>query len=335
MFTKLYENTKEKILPFFKQIIILGVILFLGLFKLPYYVDVPGGIINVFDKIDVTNPNSGTLNMPYVSELKASIPVYLLARFNDKWDIIKKEEVVADNETEKDSILRNKIMLKEANNSAVIYSYKKAGKNIDVSYNGIYVTYIFSDIADTDLKVGDKIIAIDEKNITTKEDVYDIINNKNVGDIVNIKVLHDKEEFTRTAKIVNYENRHIIGFMFSEDVDYEIEEDINFKFANNESGPSGGLAMTLGIYSYLTNTDLTKNKKIVATGTIDTFGNVGSIGGVKYKLLGAVKNKADIFIVPNGENYEEALNVKEKYNCNIDIVGVDDFDETLEYLLNL
>ena len=57
----------------------------------------------------------------------------------------------------------------------------------------------------------------------------------------------------------------------------------------------------------LTEEDITKGKKIVGTGTIEEDGSVGSIGGVKYKLNGAVRQKADIFLVPAGENYEEAL----------------------------
>jgi len=50
------------------------------------------------------------------------------------------------------------------------------------------------------------------------------------------------------------------------------------------------------------------NKKICGTGTIDESGNIGEIGGVKYKMLGASKNKCDVFITPK-ENYEEAFNI--------------------------
>ena len=79
--------------------------------------------------------------------------------------------------------------------------------------------------------------------------------------------------------------------------------------------------------------DITKGKTIVGTGTIDKNGNVGAIGGVEYKIKGAVKSKADLFIVPN-ENLDEALKVKKKYNYKIKIVGVDTFDEALNYLKN-
>ena len=46
--------------------------------------------------------------------------------------------------------------------------------------------------------------------------------------------------------------------------------------------------MALMIYNALTEQDLTNGKKIVGTGTIERDGSVGVIGGVKYKIMGAV-----------------------------------------------
>ena len=51
-------------------------------------------------------------------------------------------------------------------------------------------------------------------------------------------------------------------------------------------------------------------------GTIDEDGNVGAIGGVKYKMLGAQKDGADIFFVPK-ENYDEAKKVYKKNNLHV------------------
>ena len=52
--------------------------------------------------------------------------------------------------------------------------------------------------------------------------------------------------------------------------------------------------LTLAIYNSLVDKDITKGKKVVGTGTIEEDGSVGSIGGVKYKLNGAVRQKADV-----------------------------------------
>jgi PDZ domain-containing protein len=71
-------------------------------------------------------------------------------------------------------------------------------------------------------------------------------------------------------------------------------------------GPSAGLMFTLGIIDKLTPADLTGGKIIAGTGTIDDAGNVGPIGGIPQKLVGAKAAGAKIFLVP-ADNCAEAL----------------------------
>ena len=113
--------------------------------------------------------------------------------------------------------------------------------------------------------------------------------------------------------------------------EYKTEIPIDVKTKASESGSSGGLMLTLAIYNKLTEEDLTKGQKIVGTGTIDILGNVGEIDGVKYKLLGAEREKAQIFLCPV-ENYDEALKVKRENKLKIKVKAVKTFDEALTYL---
>jgi PDZ domain-containing protein len=71
-------------------------------------------------------------------------------------------------------------------------------------------------------------------------------------------------------------------------------------------GPSAGLMFTLGIIDKLRPADLTGGKIIAGTGTIDDDGDVGPIGGIPQKLVGAKKAGAQLFLVPAG-NCAEAL----------------------------
>src|SRR4029453_3497321 len=71
-------------------------------------------------------------------------------------------------------------------------------------------------------------------------------------------------------------------------------------------GPSAGLMFTLGIMDKLKPEDLTGGKIIAGTGTIDDDGNVGPIGGIPQKLVGAKDAGAQIFLVPK-DNCAEAL----------------------------
>ena len=114
---------------------------------------------------------------------------------------------------------------------------------------------------------------------------------------------------------------------------FDIESNVNVQIDSkaSESGPSGGMMMALMAYNAVTKQDLTNGLKIVGTGTIDLDGNVGEIGGVKYKLMGAVKNKADVFFVPV-ENYDEAIEVKNKKKYDIEVVKVATLKDAINYL---
>ena len=92
--------------------------------------------------------------------------------------------------------------------------------------------------------------------------------------------------------------------------------------------------MSLAIYNQLVKEDITGGKKIVGTGTIDISGNVGEIGGVKYKLIGAVKDDADIFICPE-ENYSEAIEVALDKEYDITIISASTFNEAIKKLEEL
>ncbi len=63
-------------------------------------------------------------------------------------------------------------------------------------------------------------------------------------------------------------------------------------------GPSAGMMYTLGIITSLTPQDEAEGKIIAGTGTIESDGSVGKIGGIQLKLLGAKRDGADYFIAP-------------------------------------
>ena len=54
------------------------------LYPLPYYIYNGGGTINVDKRVNITNSydSKGSFNLCYVTEIKATISSYLLARFN-------------------------------------------------------------------------------------------------------------------------------------------------------------------------------------------------------------------------------------------------------------
>lgn len=335
MFTKVYEQIKEYIKKEYKFLIILIITLLLFTVKLPYYIDIPGGIINISNRITIDNKNNleGTLNFAYVSELKATIPTYIISKINPNWDLIKKEEVIMKNETESEMKFGDELSMKEAISNALYVGFKEANEDFKKINDKVYVTYVYEN-AKTNLKIGDQIKEIDNKKITSKDDLK-YLNNQEEGKQINIKVMSNGKEYTRTATLIKIEDKVAIGIVIGETYDIKSEHQIDINYKARESGPSGGMMMALTTYSYLTNNDLTHGKIIVGTGTIDKNGNVGSIGGVKYKLMGAIKNKADVFLVPSGENYEEAIKLKQEKNYQIKIISVSTLKEAIEELESL
>lgn len=336
MITKVYEKIKRFLSKNYKLLVFTIILIVICTIRLPYYINIPGGLIDVTDRVSINGSNKvkGSFNMAYVTELKATIPTSIYSLFNDDWDLLKEEEVVYENESIEDTYYRDHLLLEEATNNAIIVGFTKANKKVEITSSKLIVTYIDKN-SNTDLKIGDEILSIDETEITNTKQINDLLKTKKSDDVISLKVISDKQELLKTAKLRKEQGKIIIGILITEKKEIETTPKVELKFKKSESGPSGGLMTSLAIYNYLTEEDITHGKKIVGTGTIDIDGNVGSIGGVKYKLKGAIKNNAEIFIVPNGENYEEAKKLKNENNYKIDIIGVSTIDDALNYLMDL
>ena len=333
----LFNNIKKYIKEYYKIIIVYILILTTFLIEFPYYISAPGGLINTDDKIKTTEnfKMEGSLNMAYVSEIHATIPTLVVSLFNKDWDVEKETEVKNDNETIEEKNYRNKKLLEEANDTALLVAYKHSDIDYQVTNNKVYVTYI-DEWAQTELKIGDQILKVDNQKITDKNSLFSYIASKNIKDKVKIEVKDiNGNKKNRKATLINVLDEPKVGAVITETFDVESNEKVKFNFKDSESGSSGGLMLTLAIYSHLNQIDLTDGKTIVGTGTIDINGNVGEISGIKYKLIGAVNKHADIFLVPEGKNYEEAKKVKKEKGYDIDLVPVETFDEALKYLKNL
>ena len=316
-----------------KYILIYIVVFILLIVEFPYYIEAPGGIIDVSDRISIEDSfeSKGSLNLSYISEYKATLITLFISLFNKDYKVMSKNDVIPEEINLKNFEYRDRLMLYESYSNAIYLAYIKAGKDISVDNEKVYVNSIFEE-ADTSLDVGDQILAVNDIKINNKEDIDNIIKENSVGDIIKIKIIRNNKEELKEAKLVQYDNRPIVGIIVSKIKEIDTNPKININYKSRESGPSGGLMLSLAVYNSLTQEDITKGRTIVGTGTIDEYGNVGSIGGVEYKLKAAVKEGADIFLVPDGENLEAAIKLKKEKKYKIKIKGVSTFDEALEYL---
>ncbi|MGW0630403.1 S16 family serine protease [Streptomyces sp. NPDC002758] len=84
------------------------------------------------------------------------------------------------------------------------------------------------------------------------------------------------------------------------------DKDVNVRLKLADvGGPSAGLLFSLGIIDKLdgdgSGGDLTGGRNIAGTGTIDTDGTVGAVGGVALKTQAARRDGATVFLVPRAE----------------------------------
>lgn len=333
MFNKIYENIKKFIKENYKTLLLYLILLIICTYRLPFYIYTGGGTIDLEKRIDLKGNEKGSYNLAYVKQIYATIPTYLLSFVMDKWDVVKVSDLQIDNEEDvKDIDNREKLYLEEANNHAILNAYKLAGKTINMKESSYKVIYVNKD-SDTNIIVGDKLVSVNGVKITNNLEYKKYLQTLEVDTRLEIKVERNNKEIDCYAILKEIDGEKIIGLYLVNIYDYELDPPINLKFKWNESGSSGGFMLSLAIYDRLVDDDLTKGRKIVGTGTIDANGNVGEIGGVKYKVLGASKEKADIFFCPK-ENYEEAINTKNKYNLKLKIVKVETLEEAINYLKN-
>ena len=103
-----------------------------------------------------------------------------------------------------------------------------------------------------------------------------------------------------------------------------------------KDGPSGGVALTILIYSLLNNFKIKQN--IGITGEIDLDGNICEIGGLDLKILGSLKSGINHFIFPK-KNNKDYMNLIEKYKDNnnfknIKFSSVERIEEVIEIIFD-
>ena len=100
--------------------------------------------------------------------------------------------------------------------------------------------------------------------------------------------------------------------------------------ATPKDGPSAGIAMTTAIISVLTGIPVRKD--VAMTGEITLRGRVLPIGGLKEKLLAALRGGIKTVIIPE-ENAKDLAEIPAEVQTKMDIIPVSRLDEVLKIAL--
>jgi PDZ domain-containing protein len=124
-------------------------------------------------------------------------------------------------------------------------------------------------------------------------------------------------------------SRALVGFTPAQSADIRLPLKVQID-AGNVGGPSAGLAFALEVMEEL-GRRVDRGYRIAATGQIELDGAITAIGGVKQKTFGAREAKADVFLVPAGDNAREAR----RYAKGLRIIAVKTFPQALRALATL
>jgi Lon-like protease len=319
--------------------LVVGVILLVGLIvaagKAPVkYVKIePGPTFNTLGTFDgkplitITGApettSKGQLRLLTIGEVQGLTTYDVIRGWLSKDDaVVPREIIVPQGQTQQQTDQQNADMFASSQNSAVTVALRQDGFPVLVTISGVTA----GKPADGKLQKGDIVTAVDGRKVLSSADLVNDVQSKQAGTPLTISYQRDGKDAQTTITAVNGDGgKPQIGVS----VDQKQPSPVSVKFdLNNVGGPSAGLMFTLGIIDKLDPVDLTGGKVIAGTGTMDDDGNVGAIGGIPQKMVGAYQAGARIFLAP-ADNCAEALKHPVK---GLELAKVSTIDDALKAL---
>lgn len=336
----------KSLLPF----IFLIIVILAFLFPLPYYIEGPGSTENLKNFVTVNNKEddeSGGFYLTTVGVRQARLISLVTAHFSEFEEIVSKEELMGSSSNDEYNRMQ-KYYMDSSQNTAIEQALKLSNTPYEMIFKGIYVLSVDENSNFKDkISVGDTVTAIDGKALKSKEEFIDYVKSQKVGQEVTVSYLQDGEKKEATEKLMELptDKKPGIGIVLTDHTEIDSSVPIEID-AGAIGGPSAGLMFTLETYELLTHKNLRKGKEIAGTGTIESDGSVGPIGGIDKKIVTASENGAEIFFAPDNEitkeelkvnpeaknNYQIAKETAGKIGSDMKIVPVKNVTDALEYL---
>lgn len=311
-----------------------------ALLPVPYVTYHPGVTVDVLseaqgaERIQIDGHKAyygdGELRMTTVSVTRAEDHVSLFevlgSWLSDEEAVQPYSAVYEENETDAENQQESAVEMVSSQDAAIAVALRA----LDIKVTP--VVEIFSVTPGTPsegkLQVRDRLLSIDGTKIDTPQQVVDAVDGAKVGQPLEFVVRRAGKQKTVEVAPARIDGRKMIGIWPGPGFAFPFRVDINID--PRIGGPSAGLMFSLAIYDTLTPGSLTGGKRIAGTGTINSDGQVGPIGGIQQKIVGARNAGAELFLVPgpaDGGNCEEAAGAP---NEDTRLVPVSTFDEALQ-----
>lgn len=307
-----------------------------SMLPVPYVVERPGPAIDVLGEYQdeqiltiegaETYETDGELMMTTVSVDGGPgytvTPVEVLVGwFDPSQAVFPRELLFPEDQTQEQTDLHNTVQMSTSQQGAVAVALDELG----VAYEDtVMVAGIQAGApAEGQLEGGDVILAVDGEEAADVEGYQALVADREPGEDVTVTVLRDDEERDVTMTTADVDGTARLGIVLGAGYDFPMDVRLT---VGDVGGPSAGTMFSLAVYDELTPGALTGGEAVAGTGTISADGEVGSIGGIRQKMIGARDAGAEFFLAP-GANCEEVAGNEPD---GLQVVAVDTFDEALE-----
>lgn len=332
--------------------LVMALVLFVGwalLWPLNSYIEGPGNASNLRSFVKIKghpDHGKGSFMITSVALQQARPATYVMAKMVPYLSVEKAEDVTGgQNDATFDKV--QKFYMDSSINEAIAVAFNKAGQPVQKKYLGIYVLQVQPNSRfKKTIHVGDTITKVNGRHFNTAQGYQKYIGKQKVGSPLTVTYQRDGKNHTTTQKLVRLTGtRAGIGIMLTNNMKVTTQPKVKVD-PGQLGGPSGGLMFTLQIYQQISGQDLQKGRKIAGTGTIDSDGQVGEIGGIDKKVIAAHRAGAKIFLAPyvkptklllkyeegHQTNYQMAKKTAKKYAPGMKVVPVTNFDQAVRYL---
>ena len=223
--------------------------------------------------------------------------------------------------------------MSESQKIGAAVALRSLGYRVPVKVLGTLVAQVATDGPSAGkLEPGDRIVAIDDQPTKTANEIRGAIAKHRPGDTVEVTVSRNGAEKKVTVKTVpdpKGSKRPLIGVFLQNETKISLPVPVQIDLGQ-VGGPSAGLAFALDVVEELGH-NIDRGHKVVASGEILQDGTVIPVGGLKQKTIGAKRAGADVFLVPAGENAQEAR----RYAGSMRVIPVHSFRQALRALATL
>jgi PDZ domain-containing protein len=335
----------KKLVSFF---VVAAIAVFLSTYQMDLYITKPGGAYELSPLVHVKggdDDDEGSLSLMTVSMLNATPTLYLYAKFNDSYKLLQPEQVRSPHESDEEYNIRQLKLMSDSQIHALQVAFEKAEKPYEIVNDGVFVMNVLEGGAvDGILSPGDRVLSIDGHEFKTTEEFVGYLSGKKDGEQVELAFERNDRKITETAELgplPTEPDRIGLGISFVEDKKITTTPEVEID-SEQIGGPSAGLMFTLEILNQLLDEDITKGYDVAGTGTMESNGEVGRIGGIDQKVIAADNDGIEIFFAPDDEtahgiesNYALAKKTAEKIGTDMKVVPVKTVDDALAYLAEL